>query len=70
MPIHIVLDSSGDSRRTFAPLDPQQVTRAKEHFEDLARRGYQAFDKNGGQRLSQFDATVEETLFVPHLKGG
>ena len=70
MPLHIVLDSSGDARRSFAPLDPRQVARAREHFDELAKRGYQAFDKKGGRRLQQFDEAVEETLFVPHLKGG
>lgn len=66
----IALDSTGDSRHRFDPHDASDVAAARRRFEGFLARGYYAFDKNDGRRLGGFDATVEETLFVPRLKGG
>lgn len=66
----IVLDSTGDARHRFDPDNVNEVAAARRRFEGFIARGYYAFDKNGGRRLDGFDEKVEDTLFVPRLKGG
>ncbi|RTL64233.1 MAG: hypothetical protein EKK41_21740 [Hyphomicrobiales bacterium] len=70
MGLQIVLDATGDGRHTFNPADDKEIEIARNRFRRLVSRGYSAFDKQSGRRLSGFDPTVTETLFVPHLHGG
>ena len=66
----IVLDSTGDARHRFDPEDVNEVAAARRRYEGFIARGYYAFDKKDGRRLDRFDTSVEDTLFVPRLKGG
>jgi hypothetical protein len=70
----IIMDRGGDTRHTFDPADEAAVRRARERFKALTSKGYRAvaLGKEGqpGSLLRDFDATAEQTLFIPQLQGG
>lgn len=74
MPVQIVMDSRGDSRHFFETADLHSLAEAKHRFDDLTAKGFRAVapGKFGepGRLLSDFDLDVEETLFIPPLRGG
>jgi hypothetical protein len=74
MHIQVVMDHSGDTRHPFNPTDATAVKNAQHLFLDLTRKGFSAValgkDGKPGQLLREFDADVEETLFIPRLQGG
>jgi hypothetical protein len=74
MHMQIVMDQSGDTRHSFDPADAAAVTDAQQRFHDLTRKGFRAValakDGRPGTLLREFDTTVEETLFMPQLRGG
>ena len=74
MHIQIVMDRSGDTRHSFNPADAAAVAHAQQRFHDLTGKGFRAValakDGQPGTLLREFDATVEETLFLPQLRGG
>ena len=74
MPVQIVMDRHGDSRHLFEPADVQSVANAEARFKKLVRKGYLAVapGERGepGRLLRNFDECVDETIFVPPLKGG
>ena len=74
MHIQIVMDRSGDTRHSFDPADAAAVEDARQRFRDLTGKGFRAValakDGRPGTLLREFDATVEETLFMPQLRGG
>jgi hypothetical protein len=74
MGVQIVMDRNGDTRHEFDTADPVAVAVAEERFRELTAKGFRAAalgkDGNPGQLLKEFDSTVEQTLFIPRLRGG
>jgi hypothetical protein len=73
MPIHIVMDATGDTRHEFDVDDAAAVAEAKKRFDELMDAGFIAAKRIGcgtSERIRSFDANVEETLFIPRLVGG
>jgi hypothetical protein len=73
MAIQIVMDNSGDSRFEFDPADSAGVAEAMERFNELAGRGYTAAERTGSgtsRKVTEFDPTAGEVLFMPRLVGG
>jgi hypothetical protein len=74
MPVQIVMDCHGDSRHFFEPANTGSLAEAEARFKKLAEKGYRAVAPGElgqpGRLLPDFDASVEETLFIPPLEGG
>jgi hypothetical protein len=74
MHIQIVMDRHGDSRHAFDPTSARSLADAEARFKDLTGKGFRAVapgtDGQPGRLMREFDATVEETLFIPQLQGG
>jgi hypothetical protein len=73
MATQIVMDRTGDSRHQFDPADAAAVKTAEQRFKELTDLGFTAATRTGAgksQVVRSFDATAEETLFIPQLVGG
>lgn len=74
MGVQIVMDRSGDTRHEFDVSDLTSIALAEERFQKLTGSGFRAvaLGKNGGhgELIGTFDPKVEQTLFIPQLKGG
>ena len=74
MGVQIIMDRSGDTRHTLTPPTQNSVVRADERFQALISKGFRAValgrDGNSGELIRRFDPNLEETLFIPPLKGG
>ncbi len=74
MGVQIVMDRSGDTRHEFDVSDLKTVARAEARFQQLTGSGFRAvaLGKNGepGELIRAFDPEVEQTLFIPQLRGG
>jgi len=74
MGVQIVMDGSGDTRHEFDVSDLTSVALAEERFQKLTGNGFRAvaLGKNGepGELIGAFDPNIEQTLFIPQLKGG
>jgi hypothetical protein len=74
MGVQIVMDGSGDTRHEFDVSDLTSVALAEERFEKLTGKGFRAVaqgkDGSSGELIDTFDPNVEQTLFIPQLKGG
>jgi hypothetical protein len=74
MGIQIVMDSSGDRRHEFDVSDLASIAAAEMRFRELTGKGFRAvaLGKNGGsdELIDKFDPKVEQTLFIPQLRGG
>jgi hypothetical protein len=73
MAIQIVMDHTGDSRHHFDSDDARQLAKAERRFQELTRAGFTAAVRTAtgeSSRISAFDPSAEETLFVPRLVGG
>ena len=74
MNVHVVMDSSGDTRHEFDPMNARDLRTAEKRFRDLTGKGFRAValapEGQPGTLLRDFDPTVEQTLFIPQLQGG
>jgi hypothetical protein len=74
MGVQIVMNGSGDTRHQFDASDGVSIAKAEERFRELTGLGFRAvaLGENGssGELLERFDPNVEQTLFIPQLKGG
>jgi hypothetical protein len=73
MATQIVMDHSGDSRFEFDPADKAAVAEAMERFNELTELGYTAAERTGpgtSRKVTAFDPTAAEVLFMPRLAGG
>jgi hypothetical protein len=73
MAIQIVMNNSGDSRFEFDPADKAAVAEAMERFKELTGLGYTAAERTGpgtSRRVTEFDPSATEVLFMPRLVGG
>lgn len=69
-----VMDRTGHTRVTWDSSRAEEVTTARATFEALTGQGYRAFRAGDGgrqgARMDTFDASAEEIVMVPQLKGG
>jgi hypothetical protein len=73
MAVQIVMDHTGDTRHRFDPADARAVAQAEARFKELTGAGFTAAKRLGDGKsevVRSFDPTVEETLFIPRLRGG
>jgi hypothetical protein len=75
MSVQIVMDGSGDTRHEFDVSDSVAVAKAEERFRQLTGNGFRAVALSqdgggGGELISEFDPAIEQTLFIPQLRGG
>ncbi len=74
MGVQIVMDGSGDTRHEFDVSDSASIAVAEERFRELTGKGFRAValrkDEGSNELIDKFDPRVEETLFIPQLKGG
>jgi hypothetical protein len=74
MGVQIVMDGSGDARHEFDASDLASIGDAETRFRELTGKGFRAvaLGRNGGpnELIDKFDPAVEQTLFIPQLKGG
>jgi hypothetical protein len=73
MAVQIVMDTTGDSRHEFNAADAVAVAKAEHRFKQLTGAGFMAAARTGrgrSERIRNFDAAVEETVFFPRLQGG
>jgi hypothetical protein len=73
MAIQLVMDRSGESRFEFDPADKPAVAKAMGRFNELTGLGYTAAERTGpgtSRKVTAFDPTAAEVLFVPRLVGG
>jgi hypothetical protein len=69
-----VLDTTGDSKTTWDPNQPDEVSAARSTFDRLKGKGYIAYRVNQagdkGEVMREFDATVGKMILSPPLVGG
>jgi hypothetical protein len=74
MGVQIIMDGSGDTRHEFDVSDAESIAGAERRFLDLTGKGFRAvaLGRNGdpGELIGRFDPNIEQTLFIPQLKGG
>ena len=74
MGVQIIMNGSGDTRHEFDAADSASVDFAEERFRKLTRSGFRAvaLGKGGSsdEPIKSFDPTIEQTLFIPQLRGG
>jgi hypothetical protein len=69
MGIQIVIDNSGDSRFEFDPADQDAVAKATKRFRELTGLGERTAPGRS-RKVTEFDPTATEVLFMPRLVGG
>jgi hypothetical protein len=65
------MDHTGDSRHWFDPANVAAVAEAEARFKELTGAGFTAAKRLGQcecRILRNFDATAEETIFIPGSK--
>lgn len=69
-----IMDQTGHTTTTWDVNRPDEVEAAREQFNSLTRKGYQAFRVEGannqGERLREFDPKAGKIMMVPQLVGG
>lgn len=73
MPLHRILDNTGDTRHEFKTTDAEAVTKAEERFKELTGKGFLAFepgtDGQPGNKLTTFKPEAD-IVFTPQRVGG
>jgi hypothetical protein len=73
MSVQIFMDYTGDTRFEFDPADEVAVAKAMERFNESIRLGFTAAERTGRgalRKVTEFNPTATEVLFVPQLVGG
>jgi hypothetical protein len=73
MAVQIVMDNSGDSRFEFDPTDQASIAEAMLRFKHFTELGYTAAERTEpgvSRKVTTFDLTATEVLFIPRLVGG
>lgn len=69
-----VMDNTGDSKTMWNKNSPAEVEQARNVFNELTKKGYQAFtvrpDGEAGERIDRFDAEIEKMVLIPRMVGG
>lgn len=68
------LNETGDTKMTWDPNVRDEVDVAKDQFEKLKKKGYQAYSvKKGGEKnqaIDKFDPDAGMIIMVPKIQGG
>jgi hypothetical protein len=67
------MDRTGESRFEFDPINDDAVAEAMARFKTLAELGYTAAERTGpgtSRKVTAFDPTAAEVVFIPQLVGG
>ena len=68
------MSDEGDSRIIWDPDNSDEVDAARDTFDKLTKKGYQAYAvRRGGEkgeRVRKFDPTVERLILAPATVGG
>jgi hypothetical protein len=68
------MSDEGDSRIIWDPANRDEVDAARETFNKLTKKGYQAYEvRRGGergQRVREFDPNLERLILAPATVGG
>lgn len=71
---HFIMDYTGHSTVEFDKLDPAQLKDSMDRFEALLKNGHTAATRKAGETeytvIKRPDQEQDETLFVPHMRGG
>ena len=68
-----ILDATGHREVRWNPTNTEEVDFARDQFNDLTERGYQAFRVERGKpgvRMATFDPAAESMILVPRRQGG
>jgi hypothetical protein len=69
-----ILDSTGDVRIIWDPLNAEEVKSTKKQFDDLLKKGYRAYSVNAqgekDRQIREFDPAAEKVILAPALVGG
>lgn len=69
-----VMDQTGHSSISWDPNTPDEVAVARDSFDKLVKKGYNAFrvneDDDRGERITTFDPKAGKIMMVPQLRGG
>lgn len=72
-----VMGPEGHAEIVWNVHDYDSITHAKKMFDDLTKKGYQAFNvlrmddrANKGGKITKFDPSLEEVILVPPVSGG
>ena len=69
-----ILDSTGDTRIIWDPDNEDEVANARETFNRLVKKGFQAYSvKRDGKKnavVRDFDPEAEKLILAPALVGG
>jgi hypothetical protein len=69
-----ILDQTGHTTTEWNTQVPAEVEMAKETFDKLRSKGYQAFGVNSegeqGRRMDTFDPMAGKMIMAPRLQGG
>jgi hypothetical protein len=68
------MSDEGDTRVIWDPDNPDEVDAARAQFNSLTKKGYQAYRvRRGGEkgeRVREFDPTMERIILAPATVGG
>jgi hypothetical protein len=70
---HLVMDQTGHSEHLFDQANIVEVAEAERRFKELTGKGFTAAKRTApgkSELIKSFDPTIEETLFIPALRGG
>lgn len=69
-----IMDGSGDTKIMWSKANGDEVANAQRTFDDLVRKGHQAFtvkpDGEAGERVTTFNADLEKIILIPRMVGG
>lgn len=69
-----IMGKEGDTKMTWSPDNPAEVEEARRSFDNLKRKGYQAFrttrDGAKGEQIHAFDPNAAAIILAPQMQGG
>lgn len=69
-----IMDHTGDTKVMWSADVPDEVSAAKNTFDDLKKKGYLAYtvneDGGKGEVIRKFDKTAGRIIMAPQLVGG
>ena len=69
-----VMDGTGDTKVMWDPTNPDEVENARRTFNDLKKKGFDAFKVGekgaAGDRIDEFDSTAGRIIMMPRKVAG
>lgn len=69
-----IMGKEGDTKMTWSPDSETEVDEARRSFDNLKRKGYQAYsvneDGSKGRQLDTFDSKAARIIMAPQIRGG